>query len=177
MKKLLFAFTVSLILFFCFTSESCNTPTSAEKEHQAQEQILNDIQSSVGMPAIKNFREKRLLKMIFELRDQSTYVTYSYLFSNYSGKYIYIGQTIGYPIPYATQYTNPQQMVGRYTSAVTTIGQADPNGLFSPASAAGTWVMVVNPQGKAVPAYFEPDVVCLPYKLPAYALVYAPPGY
>jgi len=180
MKKILFVFLACSALFFCFTSESCDdaTPPSDKVAHDRQEKILQEGNAEVGMPSIVNFREKKMLKMIYELRDQASYVTYSYLYSQYSGKYIYIGQTIGYPIPYATQYTNPLQVVsGSYKESVTSIAQADPNGLFSPASAAGTWVALVDPKGKVVPGYFEPDVVCLPFKLPAYELVYTPPNY
>jgi hypothetical protein len=90
---------------------------------------------------------------------------------------VFIGKTIGYPIPYATQYTNPQQALNPNYSSSAVIAQADPNGLFSPTAAAGTWLMLIDPKGKPVPGYYEPDVVCLPYKIPANELVFVPNGY
>jgi hypothetical protein len=51
----------------------------------------------------------------------------------------------------------PQQPYGGNTYV---LPQADPNGLFSPASAEGTWVMCLNPKTKkAEPQYIEPRVI------------------
>ncbi|HWQ60538.1 MAG TPA: hypothetical protein VN420_05355 [Candidatus Fimivivens sp.] len=48
-----------------------------------------------------------------------------------------------------------------------TIPQADPNGLFKPASADGTWVMMLDPVNKkALPQYIEPKIATFTYKLP-----------
>jgi hypothetical protein len=44
--------------------------------------------------------------------------------------------------------------------------QADPNGLFSPASAEGTWVLLKDPNGKETrPVYIEPRIIVSPFKL------------
>jgi hypothetical protein len=128
------------------------------------------------MPAIKNFRERKILKDILELRDQEGLVTYSYLENMVpqvqpgrtalGGKLTYFGETIGYGIPYATQYTNPQKIEYHSNSGYGVIAQADPNGLFSPASAEGTWLLMKDPNGKDVlPIYVEPRVVVSPFKL------------
>lgn len=124
------------------------------------------------MPAIKNFRERKMLKDILELRDQTGLVTYTYLYNEMTGKLIFFGETIGYGIPYATQYTNPQKVAERYlggqAAAYAIIPQADPNGLFSPAAAEGTWILMKDPNGKDVrPVYVEPRVIVSPFKLPA----------
>ena len=142
--------------------------TSDDIQREQQEKILMDGTSQMGMPAVKNFREKKLLKDIIELRDQAGLVTYSYFFSDYNGKFVFIGETIGYPIPYATQYTNPQKIAWTSGSHSHVIPQADPNGLFSPASAEGTWVLMFNPQTKrAEPQYIEHRVEVFTFKLPA----------
>jgi hypothetical protein len=141
-----------------------DTRSSDQKQHDQQEQILQQGTQSVGMPAIKNFREKKLLKEILELRDQDGLVTYTYLYSEHSGKLRFFGQTIGYGLPYATQFTNPMQ--DAYHGPMP---QADPNGLFSPSSAEGTWVLMKDPTGdKVLPVYIEPRCVVLPFKAPAY---------
>ncbi len=47
------------------------------------------------------------------------------------------------------------------------IPQADPNGLFSPASAEGAWVLCLDPADKRTkPVYVEPRVVVSPFRLP-----------
>lgn len=156
-------FILCLILFLT----ACNFNQSSDHiQQQQQEIILNEISAQIGMPAIKNAREKRLLKDILELRDQTGLVTYTYLWSEVSGKKIFLCNSIGYGIPYATQYTNPQKIehvpnVGHYI-----IAQADPNGLFSPASAEGTWVMCKDPNSTQVkPIYIEPKIIVSPFKL------------
>jgi len=167
---------VAIFIGILFTS--CDyTPTSDDVAKVQQEKILAEGSSEIGMPAITEFREKKMLKSILELRDKSSYITYSYLFSDMTGKFIFVGNTIGYPIPYSTQYTNPTKNGSDHYAYPYVINQADPNGLFSPSSSAGTWLMMISPNGKAIPAYFEPNVVCLPYKLPSEMLAYVPKGY
>jgi len=134
--------------------------------------MLKEGTAQVGMPAIKNFRERKLLKDILELRDQTGLVTYTYLWNEFTGKKVFFCNSVGYGIPYATQYTNPQKVeyvneAGKQGYTYATIPQADPNGLFSPAAAEGTWVMCKDPNGPDTkPVYVEPRVIVSPFKLP-----------
>jgi hypothetical protein len=84
-----------------------------------------------------------------------------------NGRLHKICDSIGYGIPYATQYTNPERVVNPYTNAITTLPQADPNGLYSPASAEGTWVLCSNPNksGDVAPVYIEPRIIVSTYPL------------
>ena len=130
---------------------------------EKQEQIMLEANAQVGMPAIKNFQERKLMKMILELRDQENLMCYAYLFSEQTGKLIYIGRCVGFGLPYATQYTSPNKKVNG-TQCSIAMPQADPNGLFMPSSAEGTWLMMVNPKtGQPSPCYFEPRVVVSPF--------------
>jgi hypothetical protein len=134
-------------------------------KYEQQEILLKEAAAQTGMPAIANFRERKLLKDIIELRDQNGLVTYTYVWNEFNGKMVFFCDSIGYGIPYATQYTSPEKMVG-YNSAPAVVPQADPNGLFSPASAEGTWVMCKNPNGKEVrPVYVEPRIIVSPFPL------------
>jgi hypothetical protein len=141
-------------------------PTSDDVQRQQQERMFREGTSQVGMPAILNFRERKLLKEIYEMRDQSSFITYSYLWNEFNGKFVFLCQSVGYPIPYSTRFTNPQKAIGDNYHALTTIAQADPNGLFSPAAADGTWVLCKDPKGDALrPVYVEPRVVGSPFRL------------
>lgn len=150
-------------------------PSSNDTQRQQQETLLKEATSSVGMPAIHNFRERRLLKDIYEMRDQEGLITYTYLFSPMTGKLSFFCDSIGYGIPYSTQFTAPTAVQRYYLPSVNGTGadwghddlpQADPNGLFSPASADGTWVMCKDPSSKNVqPMYIEPRIVVSPFKL------------
>ena len=146
------------------------TPSADDKERKLQETLLKEATAQVGMPAIVNFREKKLLKEIFERRDQGL-VTYTYTYSEMMGCFTFVGDTIGYPIPYATQYTNPQKL--EYSSAnghaqYSVLPQADPNALFSPSNAEGTWILMKDqtPGSKILgPIYSEPKLFASPFKL------------
>ena len=138
-------------------------PSSDEVQSQQQESILQEGTFQVGMPAIKNFRERKLMKSILEMRDQDGLVTYTYTVSEMTGRPVFLCNSIGYGLPAATQYTNPQ----KYNTTGTTLPQADPNGLFSPSSAEGTWVLCTDPSGsgKTRPVYVEPRIIVSPFKL------------
>jgi hypothetical protein len=150
--------------------DSCeNTPSSDQVQSSQQEQILAQGTSVVGMPHVKNFRERRLMKDIIEMRDQEGLTTYTYITSNdASGRtvYVFFCNSIGYPIPYATQFTNPQKVGAATNVGYAILPQADPNGLFSPASAEGTWIMCKDPSSDKVgPVYVEPRVIASPFPL------------
>lgn len=154
-------YAVTLLMLIC----GCAQGGSDSIQRQQQEVLLKEATAQVGMPSIKNFRERKILKDIMELRDQEALVTYTYLFSEQTGTKVFLGETIGYGIPASTQFTNPQKTVNDiHDSAV--IPQADPNGLFSPTSAEGTWVLMKDPNGKSVkPVYIEPRIIVSPFRL------------
>ena len=141
----------------------CDMQESSDQQmNRQQEKLAKEAVSELGLPAIKNFTEKRFMKMIIELRDQPNLINYAYLFAENSGQLVFIGKCVGYGIPYATQYTNPE--VETYQG--NTKPQADPNGLFSPASADGTWLMLIDPQtNKPKVVYIEPKILVSPFPL------------
>ena len=167
----------TLITLFCAAvlMTGCDDPrtkTSDQRQQEDQERILQEGTSAVGMPAVTNFRERKMMKQILELRDDMHIITYTYVFSQYTGKYTYLGQSFGYGLPYATQFTNPQKEEWINTSGGTghwrTLPQADPNGLFSPSAAEGTWIMMPNPStGKPEVQYIEERISTYSYMLPA----------
>jgi hypothetical protein len=153
-------------------------PTGSDAIQQdRQEVILAEATAQVGMPSIKNFREKRLVKMLLEMRDQDNLSTTTYIWSEMQGRAVFFCNSIGYGIPYATQFTAPEKAVQVYAGGhYLTLPQADPNGLFSPATAEGTWVMCKDPKGTAVkPVFVEPRVIVTPFDLASTEAPPAPP--
>lgn len=149
---------------------SCELPKKSDQvQAQRMEQLAAEAASSVGVPAIKNFREMRLMKDVYELRDQDSLTTYTYLFSEQTGKLTFFCASVGYALPYATQFSNPEKTAwigGTGTGAWGTMPQAEPNGLFMPSSAEGSWVMCLDPTTKSARAvYSEPRIVVSPFKL------------
>ena len=164
--RLLPCFALVLVVFM---GDDCDSHTGSDTEQsKQQEKILAEGTAQVGMPGIKNFREKKLLKDIYEMRDQDGLLTYTYVFAEQTGKLVFLCDSIGYPLPYATQFTNPQKADRYYEHGYLVLPQADPNGLFSPASAEGTWIVCRDPGAKtARVVYVEPRVISSPFKLVA----------
>lgn len=158
---------VGIIVVIVAAAIGCDGVTDSDVTQSRQhEALLKEATAQTGMPAIKNFRERKLLKDILELRDQDCLVTYTYTYSEMTGDLIYLGESIGYGIPASTQYTNPMKSEYYRNGGSHAIPQADPNGLFSPASSDATWVMLKNPAtGDVKPVYVEPRIVVSPFKL------------
>jgi len=165
MKKIIALMIASGVLTACHVEP---TPESSTKiERRKQEELSLQAVQQVGMPAIVNFAEKRMMKDILEIRDQDVATTTYIVGMN--GELHKLCNSVGYGLPYATQYTNPQRISGGMETPSTgnvTIPQADPNGLYSPASADGTWVQCVDPKsGKARVVYIEPRIIVSPIPL------------
>ncbi len=148
--------------------DDLSQPTSDQKQNAQQEQVVRQSVDALGLPAITRFTEKRELKEIFEKRDEAG-PTYTYTY-DLQGRFHFLCNSMGYPLPYATQYTSPgktEEHTGEYGGGNVVVPQADPNALFSPADADGTWVYCYWPGlKKALPAYVEPHVATFPQKLP-----------
>ena len=145
---------------------------NADKQMAAQtRQAMNEANQQIGMPSIKNFQERKLAKMIFELRDQEDLTTYAYIVNHMTGELVYIGRCIGFGLPYSVQYTNPEKVAHKSTyqgGSFGTMPQADPNGLFMPEGLSATWLMMVDEAtGEARPVYVEPQIIVSPFKLGA----------
>lgn len=171
MKRIL-----GLVLVFGFglvilTGCSASVPENADNKQAAQqEKMMNDQVNQVGLPDIKDWSEKKMAKEVYELRDNAKLVTYAYT-QNLNGKFIYIGQCIGFGLPYSVQYTNPEKMVDGVdlgdSYGTMLVPQPEPNGLFMPDGLSATWLQYINPDtGKREVIYCEPNIVVTQSKLP-----------
>lgn len=140
---------------------SCS-PDTDDKQSEMQAKSLAQAHEKIGMPSLNNFQEKRMAKDIYELRDQSI-ATHAYIVNELNGCLVYLGPAVGYGLPYATQYSAPTTQ--GYERSFTK-PQAEPNGLFMPAAAEGTWVLLKDPGGDVTkPVYIEPRVIVAPFRL------------
>jgi hypothetical protein len=143
-------------------------PNADRIDQNRQEQLQQEATRQVGMPAIHNFTEKKQIADLYELRDNPNLVCYAYLYSEMTGKLIFFGKCIGYGIPYAAQFSNPQKQVypGGYQESFGSLPQSEPNGLFMPNDAEGTWLIMIDPEtNQRKPVYIEPRVIVSPFKL------------
>lgn len=156
MKKFLLLLMLAGVIFSC-------EDTTDKKQRKQTEKMVSEAQRRLGMPAIKNFQERKLMKMIFELRDRADLITYAYIIDMH-GKLHFFGKCIGFGIPYSVQYTNPEKLV--YSSGAATLPQPDPNGLFMPQGLSATWLIMIDPKTKkARPVYVEPQIIVSPFPL------------
>ena len=159
------AIAIALLVLALVTTGCLPTTSSDAVQQRQQEILLQEGSAQVGMPNIAHFRERRLVRDILEMRDQDGLTTYTYIWSEFQAKLVKLCNSIGYGIPYATQFTNPEKREWSKSGWIT-LPQADPNGLFSPASAEGTWIMCQDSNSDAIrPVYVEPRTVTSPFPL------------
>jgi len=160
MKFILLAATLLASLDNCD-----NEPTTDQKQAVEQARALEEAHAQVGMPAITHFQEKRMAKDIYEMRDTQV-ATHAYIVNEFSGCLIYLGPAVGFGLPYATEYSSPTRDRYYGQASYGQVPQAEPNGLFMPASADGTWVLLKDPNSDATkPVYIEPRVIVSPFRL------------
>lgn len=152
------------------TLGGCGTevPNSDQTQARQQEQAAQEANAEAGFPGITKFTEKKMVKMLYERRDTEI-ATFSYVM-DMNGRLFHVCDSIGYGLPYGVQYTNPDKVVNESNSAYYyhgTLPQPEPNGLFMPPTADGTWVMCAGPKGTIDPMYVEPHVIVSPHKLKA----------
>ena len=166
MKKV---FLLVTMLSVVLLSTSCieRTQSSDQKASSQQEQLARELAAQTGIPSVKNATMKKQMKMIIEECDKQNLICYAYIVPEMTGKPVLLGKCMGYGIPYATQYTNPEKVVadgidGKWGA----IPQADPDGLFKPGSADGTWLLLIDPAtNEPHPVFCEPKVLVTPFKL------------
>ena len=154
---------VALISSIIFSACKPREESASIKEKIATEKAMQEQMRAVGMPAITNWQEKKLFKMIYELRDKEDLICYAYIVDMH-GKLHFLTKCIGYGIPYSTQYTSPERpeedRFGNYT-----LPQADPNGMYMPEGLSATWIIAVDEKGETRPIYVEPEIIVSPVKL------------
>ena len=169
MKTKFTLLTLFTAMMLFMSNSSCDSNTTDKNLQDKQEQLMKEASAQCGMPAIKNFAERKLMKMILEKRDNPKLICYAYLQSEMTGKLTFLGKCIGYGLPYSTQYTNPQRLCyynETHETGNISLPQADPNGLYMPQSAEGTWLLLINPEtNEPEPIYVEPRVVVSPFKI------------
>lgn len=146
-------------------------PSANRIESEKTARVTAEGARSVGFPAITNFYEKRLLKEIYERRDQADLTTFAYV-QGLDGRLTCLGNAIGYGVPYSTQFSNPE--TDRYNAGDESFGdlrraypmpQPEPNGLFTPEGMSATWLQLVAPNGDIHVVYVEPTIVVSPFQL------------
>lgn len=184
MKKLTLLAAIGPLCLANGGSCSGDTDPAAARQAQATRTAMNAADREVGMPRIKNFAQRKLLKNAYEDMDQTTLV---YVYTQaLDGKFVCLGQAVGYGVSLGTQFTAgqyPQRVnvpwadgSASHSGEIYLIDQPEPNGLYQPTSGAATIVNLIDADGIAHTALVEPNVVTTPAKLPASAVNVQCPG-
>jgi len=159
------------ILMALFLPVACeqNRPSTSSNAEKTEE-LMEELTKQIGLPNIKNFREKKLAKMVYELRDRQDLTTHTYIKGDLKGKLVYLGQSVGYGLPYSVQYSNPKRKADLHEGPGHEGGkmpQPEPNGLYPPEGLSATWIMLSTDSGDVKPIYVESQIVVSQTKLPA----------
>jgi hypothetical protein len=174
MRKLI---SISALLLL----SACWAPSNPAADRQAKQTrtAMDNADREIGMPAISNYAQRKLLKNAYEDMDQTTLV---YVYTQaLDGTFVCLGQAVGYGVSLGTQFTAPTYPQVIDPGQGVSIGvyeqqQPEPNGLYMPESGAATIVNLIDSTtGKARTALVEPNVVTTPNKLPASAVSIACP--
>jgi len=171
MKKILFTTALAIGVAtpaLAFWGSNSTPPSSDKSTAKQMETLLKEAERQTGLPAVTNFTEKRMVKWLYELRDQPNYRTYTYIVTM-TGKLVKICDSVGYGINASIQYSNPEKVMkngSHYDGTFGTMPQAEPNALFMPEGLAATYVMCVSEDSDDVKAvYIEPEIIVSPIEL------------
>jgi len=158
----------NLVMFVAFivALSACTFDQSQEnKDTQAVAAQQSQYAKAQPIPTFDYSLERSLLIKLYNLRNKRV-ATHSIWRSNY-GMIEGDCPSMGYGLPYDTSLTNPLMAVdedpqGYDKSALTSVGQPEPNGIFASTNTSATWVMCVGIAGTLEPVYVEAKVTVYP---------------
>lgn len=158
MKKAIIAIPCFLLVFLVLSADSCDSSQVSTESGQVNSQQSTYAQNQ-PLHKYDYSPERDELQQIYDAR-MKVVNTWTVIYS--MGKPVFVCPSKGYPIPYTTQLTNPENWVGTGVA----IPQSEPNGLYTGSSMA-TWVLCIRtlPGGgsEIEPVYSEPDALAFPY--------------
>jgi len=160
MKKAFIIVPWLLLLCIVLSASACDyTPAQTSSESDQVNDQQTTYANNQQLHHYDYSPERDELQQIYDARMKLTN-TWTVIYS--MGKPVFVCPSRGYPIPYTTQLTNPENWVGTGVA----IPQAEPNGLYTGTSTA-TWVLCIRtlPGGGSEidPVYSEPDALAFSY--------------
>jgi len=155
MRYILIVLTV-----FILGASSCGNESVEQRDRQRVQAQQSQYEKGQPMPAFDWSLERHLVIELYKVRNQKA-ATHSVWRAD---RGVVEGDcpSYGYGIPYDTSLTNPLQAVGTNMHALTSIEQAEPNGVFASKNTAATWVMCLGEAGNIEPVYVETKVTVYP---------------
>lgn len=151
------------ILLIAIVLSACQSKTTSQATKTAKAVNRQQAQYDTGqpVPAYDWSLERDLVIQLYNIRNLKA-LTHSVWRSD-RGLVEGDCSSIGFGIPYDTSLTNPLVATGSKTYALTSIEQAEPNGIFASKNTSATWVMCAGETGMIEPVYVETKVTVYPY--------------
>jgi len=158
-----------IIVIAALLMTACDSRTQSATSKTAAAVERQQDQYSVGqpVPVFDWSLERDLVIQLYGIRNQKA-LTHSVWRSDL-GTIEGECASIGFSMPYDTSLTNPLVATSRDPKAsflkdsLTSIEQAEPNGVFASKNTAATWVMCAGDIGNIEPVYVETRVTVYPY--------------
>lgn len=156
-----------LILIF-FTLTACTKGKSqTAKTAEAVERQQSQYSTAQPVPAFDWSLERDLVIQLYNIRNLKA-LTHSVWRSD-RGLIEGDCPSIGFGIPYDTSLTNPLVATSKapdrrfISESLTSVEQAEPNGIFASKNTSATWIMCAGDTGQIEPIYVETKVTVYPY--------------
>lgn len=134
--------------------------TQDQKDRESVNKQQEQYAARQPVPEFDWSLERELVIKLYQMRNQRV-ATHSVWRSDY-GTIEGDCSSMGYGIPYDTSLTNPYQISHMPAhSGVSSIGQAEPNGVFASTNTSATWVLCAT-KGGLEPVYVESHVTVYP---------------
>ena len=165
-------FITALTLVLVMATIGCKRDTEATTESRDTKRVAqqqSQYEKGQPIPAFDWSLERHLVIELYRIRNQKA-ATHSVWRSD-RGLVEGDCPSYGYGVPYDTSLTNPlvatdidnQGEEHSYKGgALTSIEQAEPNGVFASKNTAATWVMCLGTAGNVEPIYVETKVTVYP---------------
>ena len=159
---------IACATLFAGCRQQGNAGTESRDTKRVQQQ-QSQYEKGQPIPAFDWSLERRLVIQLYTVRNQKA-ATHSVWRSD-RGLIEGDCPSYGYGIPYDTSLTNPlvatniNQSGRAHTyqgGALTSVEQAEPNGIFASKNTAATWVMCLGEVGSLEPVYVETKVTVYP---------------
>lgn len=144
------------------TVAGCSSaPTAQDKENAEQQAASEGLVSGQPVPHPPYSLMRQNLSEIRVAEATGSVATTSFEFMQGITHPIKSCASVGLPIPANASISNPHQVVPAHTNGVWSnevVDQMEPNGIYPSGSTSGTYVMCLQPNGKARTVYWEGTV-------------------
>jgi hypothetical protein len=152
--------TAAIAVTVLCTASSCsgNSNAGQQQENAQQRADTTSLEASQPIPHY-NYSQIRQTLIDAETISANGTQTTSFFFQMGNQDPVYSCPSLGEPVANSSSLSNPQQGAGvSGVSGAIAIGQMDPDGIYTPTSSAGTYVICLNSGGQPYLDYWEGDV-------------------